>query len=173
MSELEADGARLVDAAAVDEAVGRLLDVLDAICSEGEYASVEVERPWSGPNPVITGEFSNVSAIRWYLRRELAALLRKGASVQVRPSRPALDLADAALFVAVDESEWDVRSKKLFLFAPERVALSLDRLAHYTGTPPESFQRYILFTNYAMHIEAFRERFPDAEGPDREGRQMP
>ncbi len=173
MTVLDEDGARLGNAAAVEGAVIRLLDGLDAICSEGEYASVEVLRPWSGPNPTITGEFSNVSSIRWYLQRELGALLRRGASVRVRPSRPAVRLVDAALFPAVDESEWDVRSKKLFLFTPERVALSLDRLAHYTGTPPESFQRYVLFTNYAMHVEAFRERFPDAEGPDRPGRQMP
>lgn len=173
MTAFDEDGALLDDPPSVESAVRRLLGGLDAICSEGEYASVEVERPWSGPNPRITGEFSNVSAIRWYFQRELAALLRKGATVRVRPSRPALDLADAALFTAVDESGWDVRSKKLFLFAPERVALSLDRLAHYAGTPPESFQRYVLFTNYAMHVEAFRERFPDAEGPDRGGRQMP
>ena len=60
-----------------------------------------------------------------------------------------------------------MRAKKLFLFAPERMALSMERLAHYCGTPAESFQRYVLFTNYAMHVEEFRARFPDAEGPDR------
>ena len=74
MTVVDEDGALLDGVASVDAAVLRLLDGLDAICTEGEYASVEVVRPWSGPNPVITGEFSNVSAIRWYLRRELAAL---------------------------------------------------------------------------------------------------
>jgi AMP nucleosidase len=53
------------------------------------------------------------------------------------------------------------------------MALSLNRLSHYTGTPAESFERHVLFTNYAMHVEAFRERFPDSEGPDRDGVQMP
>ena len=66
-----------------------------------------------------------------------------------------------------------MRAKKLFLFAPERMALSMERLAHYCGTPAESFQRYVLFTNYAMHVEEFRTRFPDAEGPERPGVQMP
>ncbi|MGZ4715825.1 MAG: AMP nucleosidase, partial [Acidimicrobiales bacterium] len=61
MTVLDEDGSQLGDAAAVEGAVRRLLDGLDAICSEGEYASVEVVRPWSGPNPTITGEFSNVS----------------------------------------------------------------------------------------------------------------
>jgi AMP nucleosidase len=31
----------------------------------------------------------------------------------------------------------------------------------------------VLFTNYAMHVETFRQRFSDAEGPDRDGVQMP
>src|SRR3954451_11205602 len=173
MIDLDEDGARLTDPASREQAANRLLDGVEAICDEGSYASVEVLRPWSGPNPRITGEFSSIRAIRWYLERELAALLSLGASVRVSTSPPALGLDDAAVFAAVDEGRWDLRSKKLFLFGPERVALSLDRLAHYTGTPPEAFQRYVLFTNYAMHIEAFRERFPDAEGPDLPGRQMP
>jgi AMP nucleosidase len=173
MTDVDEDGARLPDQDAQRHAASRLLDGIEAICDAGSYAEVEVLRPWSGPNPRITGEFSSIRGIRWYLERELAELLARGASVHIRRSRPALDLADAALFAAVDEGRWDLRSKKLFLFGPERVALSLDRLAHYTGTRPEAFQRYVLFTNYAMHIEAFREQFPDAEGPDRPGRQMP
>ncbi|HEX4089182.1 MAG TPA: AMP nucleosidase, partial [Trebonia sp.] len=65
------------------------------------------------------------------------------------------------------------RRKKLFLFTPERMALSIDRLRHYTGTEPESFQRYVLLTNYAWHVEEFRAALPDSIGPDRDGRQMP
>ena len=56
-----------------------------------------------------------------------------------------------------------MRAKKLFLFAPERMALSMERLSHYCGTPAEAFQRYVL--TYAMHVE-FRATFPDADGPD-------
>ncbi|MGZ4759943.1 MAG: AMP nucleosidase, partial [Acidimicrobiales bacterium] len=108
-----------------------------------------------------------------YLERELAALLELGATITVRASRRATSIDDPALLRALDEVAWEMRAKKLFLFAPERMALSMERLAHYCGTPAESFQRYVLFTNYAMHVEAFRERFPDAEGPDRAGRQMP
>ncbi|HYT10720.1 MAG TPA: AMP nucleosidase, partial [Mycobacteriales bacterium] len=77
------------------------------------------------------------------------------------------------LVQALDESRWDPRRKKLFLFGPERMALSIERLAHYTGTAAETFQRYLLFTNYAWHVDSFRETFPDAVGPDRPGRQMP
>ncbi|HSJ43329.1 MAG TPA: hypothetical protein VK923_01445, partial [Euzebyales bacterium] len=145
----------------------------DAIDAEGWYAALEVERPWSEHNPRISGEFARPAAVRRYLHRELTALLRMGALVRARPSRPALTFDDPDLFGALDEDRFDLRAKKLFLFGPERMALSLDRLSHYCGTPAESFERHVLFTNYSMHVEAFRERFPDADGPDRDGVQMP
>jgi len=157
----------------IDAAVTGLLDVLVAVDAEGWYAALEVERPWSEHNPRISGEFSRPAAVRRYLHRELTALLRMGAVVRARPSRPALSFDDPDLIRALDEDRFDLRAKKLFLFGPERMALSLDRLSHYCGTPAESFERHVLFTNYAMHVEAFRERFPDAEGPDRNGVQMP
>lgn len=162
-----------LDAAGIDGAVTRLIDALDAIDRDGWYPSLAIERPWSVHNPCITGEFSRPGAIRSYLRRELTALLQRGAAMTVRPSRRALALDDPDVFAALDEDRFDLRAKKLFLFGPERMSLSLDRLSHYCGTPAESFERHVLFTNYAMHVEAFRERFDDAEGPQRDGVQMP
>ena len=53
------------------------------------------------------------------------------------------------------------------------MALSIDRLQHYTGTPAESFQRYVLLTNYSWHVEEFRAALPGCRGPDSDGRQMP
>lgn len=170
--EIAVDGGSLDGANTADE-VERVLDGLDGIDRDGWYPSLTVVRPWSEHNAQIVGEFARPCAIRWYLRRELSTLLGQGAKVTVRASRQALSPYDAAFFEALDEDRLDLRAKKLFLFGPERMALSLDRLSHYTGTPAESFQRYVLFTNYAMHVEAFRERFPDAEGPAREGVQMP
>ncbi|MBK5221315.1 MAG: AMP nucleosidase [Acidimicrobiia bacterium] len=166
------DGADL-DLDGTDAAVTALCDALEAIDADGWYPSIEVIRPWSMHNPRITGEFARPAAIRRYLEREIGALLQRGATVAVRPSRPALALDDPQLFAALDESEWDLRAKKLFLFGPERMSLSLDRLGHYTGTPADMFQRYIVFTNYAMHVEVFQEHFPDAVGPSRPGVQMP
>lgn len=166
------DGALLAPGEAAARVVG-LCDALAAISANGWYASVEVYRPWSAHNPRIAGEFARPRAIRRYLERELSSLLERGATVSVRPSRPALRLDDPALFRALDEWGWDLRAKKLFLFGPERQALSMERLEPYCGTPAEWFERYVLFTNYDMHVEAFRERFPDAEGPHRAGVQMP
>lgn len=166
------DGSGLPDGE-VPAAVTALVDALVAAESAGWYGGIEVERPWSEHNPRITGEFARSHVIGRYLAREVATLLRAGARVTVRPARPALAFTDPAFFAALDEDRVDTRSKKLFLFGPERMALSLDRLSHYTGTPAESFQRHVLFTNYAMHVESFLERFPDAQRPERSGVQMP
>ena len=43
----------------------------------------------------------------------------------------------------------------LSLFDGLRTDFSLARLAHYTGTAPEHFQRYILFTNYHRYVDEF------------------
>jgi AMP nucleosidase len=163
--DLAIDGSSLASGEAAAKVV-ELCELLEAISADGWYALVTVDRPWSVHNPRITGEFARPRAIRRYLERELTSLLVRGATVAVRPSRPALALDDPALFRALDEWGWDLRAKKLFLFGPERQALSMERLAHYCGTPAEAFERYVLFTNYDMHVEAFRERFPDADGPD-------
>ncbi|GAC1613142.1 MAG: AMP nucleosidase [Novosphingobium sp.] len=45
----------------------------------------------------------------------------------------------------------------LSLFDGLRTDFSLARLAHYTGTPPEDFQRYVLFTNYHRYVDEFVE----------------
>ena len=43
----------------------------------------------------------------------------------------------------------------LALFDGPRTDFSLARLAHYTGTSVEHFQRYILFTNYHRYVDEF------------------
>ncbi len=43
----------------------------------------------------------------------------------------------------------------LALFTAPRVDYSLHRLRHYTGTAPEHFQNFVLFTNYQFYIDEF------------------
>jgi len=47
--------------------------------------------------------------------------------------------------------------KPLSLFSAERVDYSLSRLSHYSGTSPEHFQRFVLFTNYRRYVDEFIE----------------
>jgi AMP nucleosidase len=59
----------------------------------------------------------------------------------------------------------------LALFRAARVDYSLRRLYHYTGTDPEHFQNFVIFTNYQFYIDAFaqacRQRLASGEiGPE-------
>jgi len=43
----------------------------------------------------------------------------------------------------------------LAMFRAARVDYSLHRLYHYTGTDPEHFQNFVIFTNYQFYVDAF------------------
>jgi AMP nucleosidase len=149
------------------KAIETACDLMEEIYQSGDYPKLTVKRSWSKHNPIITGEMAMPSAYRWYLTRELYKLLEKGAEIRIFPSRPVMSLNDPVLFDSVDEDDWDITQKKMFLFTPERIDISLNRLSHYTGTRAEDFQRYIVFTNYDMHVEVFNKLYPDCIKPDR------
>jgi AMP nucleosidase len=46
-------------------------------------------------------------------------------------------------------------AQPLAQFTAQRVDYSLHRLRHYTGTAPEYFQNFVLFTNYQFYIDEF------------------
>ncbi len=169
--ELDADNN--LETHQIEEQIEEACDLMEDIYAGGEYPKVLVKRSWSKHNPIITGEMAKPEAYRWYLLRELRKLAEKGATIKILPSRERRSLNDPELFDNTDEDEWDITQKKLFLFSPERIDISLNRLEHYTGTQPQDFQRYILFTNYDMHVEVFLEKYPDCVKPSRGGVQMP
>ena len=139
----------------------------------GYYSKILVHRHWSRHNPEISGSVARPGALRWYLRRELLKLAVRGAKITVLRARPRVDLNSPTLLQQIDETGFDLTRKKVFLFGPERCELSLQRLEHYTGTRAEDFQRYVLLTNYQMHMDAFAEQFSDCVGSQRSGVQMP
>ena len=47
------------------------------------------------------------------------------------------------------------QARPLALFDGPRTDFSLARLKHYTGTPAEHFQHFVLFTNYARYVDEF------------------
>jgi AMP nucleosidase len=59
------------------------------------------------------------------------------------------EAADGLLISGVDET------RPLGLFDALRTDFSLARLKHYTGTPAEHVQRFILFTNYNRYVDEF------------------
>ncbi len=141
--------------------------------ADGYYSKITVLRRWSKHNPEISGKIARPSAYRWYLRRELYRLAKRGAEITVTRARPRVDLNSPTLLERIDETDFDLTRKKVFLFGPERSELSIERLEHYTGTRAEDFQRYVLLTNYQMHLKAFRDQFPDCVQSNRPDVQMP
>ncbi|MBU0555753.1 MAG: AMP nucleosidase [Alphaproteobacteria bacterium] len=87
--------------------------------------------------------------------------LPAGALSAIPPSElarhfPATELAEIGdeiadgLFLPTPSGE-----RPLALFDALRTDFSLARLRHYTGTPPEHVQRYVLFTNYHRYVDEF------------------
>jgi len=136
------------------------------------YPKLIVTRHWSEDNPEISGELSFPEAYMFYLKQQLSALLKLGAKIKVIPSRPITDPYHAKILDYIDEEHLDIRNKKIFLFGPERIEISVERLMHYTGTNVRDFQSNILITNYDMHMKIFKEIFPDCIKPSSDV-QMP
>ncbi len=167
---LSIEGSSDADLAA---SIATACDWMEQVYADGSYAKVTVHRRWSKHNPVISGKMARPSAYRWYLRRELMRLAKQGAKIEITRGQPRVNLNSTALLQTIDETEFDHTLKKAFLFGPERAELSIQRLEHYTSTAVEGFQRYVLLTNYQMHIDAFSDAFPDCIKPSRSGAQMP
>lgn len=74
--------------------------------------------------------------------------------------REVFDLPD---LTAMDDgiangTAWQPRSGNMLplsLFTAPRVDYSLHRLRHYTGTAPDWFQNFVLFTNYQFYMDEF------------------
>ncbi|MGK6311282.1 AMP nucleosidase [Variovorax sp. DT-64] len=73
--------------------------------------------------------------------------------------RDVFDLPDlAAMDDGIANGTFEARpgeAQPLALFTAARVDYSLHRLRHYTGTAPEWFQNFVLFTNYQFYIDEF------------------
>ena len=73
--------------------------------------------------------------------------------------RDVFDLPDlAAMDDGIANGTYEPRHGEplpLSLFTAARVDYSLQRLRHYTGTSPQWFQNFVLFTNYQFYIDEF------------------
>jgi AMP nucleosidase len=73
--------------------------------------------------------------------------------------RDVFDLPDlGSMDDGIANGTWEARAgeaQPLSLFTAARVDYSLHRLRHYTGTAPDWFQNFVLFTNYQFYIDEF------------------
>jgi AMP nucleosidase len=125
--------------------------------------------------PVEIGESSEPIPIHFAYRRDInieASLSSNDDTVVMRLLRDVFDTPDLA---AMDDDIADGTIKlapgapePLALFRAARVDYSLRRLYHYTGTDPDHFQNFVIFTNYQFYVDAFaqmcRQRLASGEG---------
>jgi AMP nucleosidase len=121
--------------------------------------------------PVEVGESDEPIPVHFAYRRDIS--LESGTSRAV-PERLLRDVFDVPDLRAMDDAIVDGTLQSppgagapLALFRAARVDYSLHRLYHYTGTDPEHFQNFVIFTNYQFYVDAFaricRERMASGE----------
>lgn len=113
--------------------------------------------------PVEIGESEEPIPIHFAYRRDInietGANRRAGDTAADRPLRDVFDTPDLA---AMDDSIANETMQiapgapaPLAMFRATRIDYSLHRLTHYTGTAPEHFQNFVVFTNYQFYIDDF------------------
>lgn len=112
--------------------------------------------------PVEIGESREPIPIHFAYRRDInieASLGSNDDSVVTRLLRDAFDTPDlAAMDDAIADGTFELAPgapEPLALFRAARVDYSLRRLYHYTGTDPDHFQNFVIFTNYQFYVDAF------------------
>ena len=128
--------------------------------------------------PVEVGESNEPIPIHFAYRRDINIERTLAPDDSARVMRWLRDVFDAPDLAAMDDAIADGTFERradapepLALFRAARVDYSLRRLYHYTGTDPEHFQNFVIFTNYQFYVDAFvqmcRQRLASGEiGPD-------
>lgn len=112
--------------------------------------------------PVEIGESDEAIPVHFAYKRDInleTESFRHGHPASERPLR---DLFDTPDLTAMDDAivngtlqHAPEAPAPLAMFRAARVDYSLHRLTHYTGTSPQHFQNYVIFTNYQFYVDAF------------------
>ncbi|MPY76170.1 MAG: AMP nucleosidase [Alphaproteobacteria bacterium] len=112
--------------------------------------------------PIEVGESDEAIPIHFAYKRDIDLAAGSFRHEQTSVGRPLRDLFDTPDLSGMDDAivngtlqRTPADPEPLALFRAARVDYSLHRLAHYTGTGPQYFQNYVIFTNYQFYIEAF------------------
>ncbi|MDB5702548.1 MAG: nucleosidase [Sphingomonadales bacterium] len=95
----------------------------------------EIPFPYVLDGDIDLDQISATDLSRWFPTTELAHI--------------GDEIADGIFDIGLDGA------RPLALFDGLRTDFSLARLRHYTGTPPEDVQKYVLFTNYHRYVDEF------------------
>lgn len=140
--------------------IEKLISQMKEIEKTWKCSIISLENLWSKHFKVVSWEIIWVNSLKSYLEEEFENLISKWISIFINPWRDITK--DTDLHFLKNLEDWNISTmhqKRLFLFHPERVLYSLERLRHYTATNPEDFERYIVLTNYNMHIDWLKKEF--------------
>jgi AMP nucleosidase len=111
--------------------------------------------------PVEVGESSEPIPVHFAYRRDINIEAARAGSGNV-PEAPLRDVFDTPNLAAMDDAIANGTlqvppgaPEPLALFRAARIDYSLHRLYHYTGTDPEHFQNFVIFTNYQFYVDVF------------------
>jgi AMP nucleosidase len=128
--------------------------------------------------PVEIGQSNEPIPIHFAYRRDINIEAAINNDDKAATRRSLRDLFDTPNLAGMDDAIADGTielplgaPEPLALFRAARVDYSLRRLYHYTGTDPEHFQNFVIFTNYQFYVDAFvqlcRQRLASGQiGPD-------
>jgi len=112
--------------------------------------------------PVEIGESDEPIPIHFAYRRDINVEANIALRDRSTTDRPLRDLFDTPDLATMDDAIVNGTLKlppgapaPLAMFRAARVDYSLHRLYHYTGTDPEHFQNFVIFTNYQFYVDAF------------------
>jgi AMP nucleosidase len=112
--------------------------------------------------PVEIGESDEPIPVHFAYRRDMNIVAALSAGGKLTAERPLRDLFDTPDLAAMDDAIANGTlqlppdaPEPLALFRAARIDYSLHRLYHYTGTDPEHFQNFVIFTNYQFYVDAF------------------
>ncbi|MCW5730980.1 MAG: AMP nucleosidase [Alphaproteobacteria bacterium] len=112
--------------------------------------------------PVEIGESDEPVPIHFAYKRDINIETAGHRADGVPSDRPLRDLFDTPDLADMDDGivngmpgRHAGRARPLALFRAARIDYSLHRLRHYTGTGPEHFQNFVIFTNYQFYVDAF------------------
>jgi AMP nucleosidase len=109
--------------------------------------------------PVEIGESDEPIPVHFAYRRDISSEAGFSNAPTEGMLRDLFDVPDlATIDDAIVNGTWPRRPGApvpLAMFRAARVDYSLHRLYHYTGTDPEHFQNFVIFTNYQFYVDAF------------------
>lgn len=140
--------------------IEKIIQEIKEIEEMSSYSIITLNNLWSNHSKLISWEIAWINSLEKYFKEEFVNLFNQNISIEVSKWRDFINDSDPLFLRNLEDNQNNnTPQKRLFLFSPERVLYSLERLKHYTWTDPKYFEKYTVLTNYNMHIELLKDYY--------------